>query len=223
MNSAEVKKHVVSLLTENDRFRPQLRLVVRPEDERPEIEFAFDAVLIGPQPCDGLVTVQIINAESADAVRCEVNALTTWLSGTDSRRSLVLIAIVDGDVASPDGLNTNAKQIRELLDELSTLCRVLEIDSNLPTLSVAELKRLVRPLLPLRVTPTGKNSAAQSPIERLKARIAADTKLKTNKLVDQVIRAAAKDSDDSVKKIEDAMVEWIKEQLDAAQGDEVST
>ena len=218
MTSSEIKESVISLLTENERYRRLPRLLVRPEDQRPDIEFDFDAVLIGPSSCDGLVTVQVINAASVDGVRSEVHALTTWLSGTDSRRSLVLIAIAPlGDA------KVTALQIRELLDELSSRCRVLEINSNVPTLSALELKRLVRPLLPLPVTPSAKTNETQSPVERLKGRIAADKKLKSNRLVDQLIKAAAKDSDDSVKKIENAMAEWIEQQLAAALNDEVST
>ena len=160
MTQELIIREIVALLIGEAKFRHRPKLFVA------DIDFAFDAILTGPEDQERLVAVRRMTREKTSSVRNDVRALTSMLSRMESLRPLVLVAVADDP---NDGL----------FEELATLCRVIVVPLKEVTGAYRDqqLRRFLRPLLPLKLPDPLK--LRKPPEDRLSARLAASDQQRT--------------------------------------------
>ena len=97
-----------------------------------DVDFAFDAVLIGPEDHNGLVLVHEVKNSSLGPISKKLKALSLALERTESTRTVTLLLLGDLPTTPP-------------LSELNKLCRVIVVSSD------ATLEESLASILPLEL------------------------------------------------------------------------
>lgn len=124
-----IVQNVVEMLIDRGRYR-HAQLPLRLGD----IDFRFDAVLVGPESADGLVVVVDFQTHTSALIARRVRGLITLLDRLQSRRTVSVVFVVRTSVAFA-------------FDELEKLCHVSIVRPE------GALETCIRPLLPLVLPP----------------------------------------------------------------------
>jgi hypothetical protein len=192
MTISQIIDQIVIELTADGRYRRRAKLFSG------DVDFDFQAVLTGPRDAEGLVTVHDVSRDRIASARCAIRALTTFLSRSDSRRPLILVAVTQAE-SKEDKL-----AVRAFMDEVSFLCRVIEVpfsDAS-PVARSAEIRNRLTPLLPIQLPKP--IELRKSPEQRLRDKIG-ESELSGDELVRKLIEASAKKSVD----VEATMIQAI--------------
>lgn len=186
MTHERIIQEVIALLINEAKFRLRPKLFVA------DVDFEFDAILTGPDDQERLIAVLHVMLTKTSSVRNDIRALTSMLSRTESLRPLVLVAVSD----DPNDA---------LFEELAALCRVIVV----PLKEIADadrdaqLRRFLRPLLPLKLPDPLK--VRKPPEDRLRDKLKA-INLASDPLVASLVKAASK----STKDVESVMIQAIE-------------
>jgi len=155
----ELVSEIASLLSRESGFRKVL-LPLRLAD----IEFRFDAVLVGPTGTDDLLVIIDLQAKSRPAIRRRIQGLVTVLDRLNSHRSVTAVIIIrDGSVVE--------------MSELEKYCHIVVVRPNIP------LQTALRILLPLKLDTRDEQDAIDS-LTALRREIGSNDPY-INQLIDQ--------------------------------------
>ena len=113
-----------------------------------EIDFRFDAVLVGPRQGDGLVVIVDLHANTSITTARRIRGLITVLDRLQSRRTVSVVLVVRADV-------------KFALEELEQCCHIVLVRPG------ALLENSLRSLLPLVLpTPEASTSSAEEALRR---------------------------------------------------------
>lgn len=127
MTMDEITDQIASTLISKGGYR-RAQLPLRIHD----IDFRFDAVLVGPEGEAGLVVVSNLREDSASRIVRKLSGLVTLLDRLKSRRSVSLVLVIRSDWV----MNTQ---------ELEKLCHVVVVRPELA------IEGSLRTLIPLRL------------------------------------------------------------------------
>jgi hypothetical protein len=155
----ELVDEIGSLLARESGFRNVL-LPLRLAD----IEFRFDAVLVGPSGSDDLLVIIDLQAKSKPATRRRIQGLVTVLDRLNSHRSVTAVIIIrDGSLVD--------------MSELEKYCHIVVVRPNIP------LQTALRILLPLKLDTHDEQEATDS-IAALRREVGSNDSY-INNLIDQ--------------------------------------
>lgn len=161
---------LITFLKDRGRYKPTF-----PPLHILDVDFAFDAVLIGPEDHNGLVLVHEVRDSSLGSISNELKALSIALQRTESTRAVTLLLVGDLPMTPP-------------LSELNKLCRVIVVSSE------ASFEESLASILPLDLPQA--IASSESADAALKAEASFDF---SDPLISKLLKAA-KENETEVQK-----------------------